>query len=426
MVAAWLVSNCYAMTTTFTCSLLLSALTMSTFSSASCARLYSNNIAFGFCSSQATVANRVSDLALWWDARLNGVILVDNEHAANLPKLPTGLRVQKTSAPWKFVSDAERCAWGQVSDTYKAFPEAEWYVLGDDDTYFVPPALEALLSRYDASQRWYIGPTSESPQQNVRAGKYILSTGAQLGNYAFGGGGIAISVALMKVVIEDYEQCLHNHSVMYGGDQRIGACIKVLSPGTELTVLNGMHQGDMFDDVDPYAILEAHPLVPLLSLHHMQAVVFPVIGDLRGLRAQIQENPYGALQQSVCQSSQHGTFSIAAGLSIRWWAADIQVNITDLTDPAKRELLPEVSKYYMCSDTLNSKRSAKHELISTWYALLDVTEGAVDAAIPGAAKILVQEPAGPERWLSVNIERLKCSAVTVHSMDNSTHIVLVV
>ena len=104
---------------------------------------------------------------------------------------------------------------------------------------------------------------------------------------------------------------------MFGGDQRIGACVKVLSPGTELTIVIGMHQIDVSGG-HAQGILEAHALEPLLSLHHMQAVVLPVLGDLRGLYSQTKHNPFGVLQQSVCQAKPHGTFSVAAGLSVRW------------------------------------------------------------------------------------------------------------
>lgn len=258
----------------------------------------SSPLAFGLCSSRVTVNSRISDVAQWWDSKLNGLVLVDNEVPDDLPVLPAGLHVQAVSKPWQFVSAAERCAWGQIADTHKAYPKAAWYVLGDDDTLFVPEALEALLSTYDASKPWYLGPISESPQQNDFLGGWLLSTGPHLGSYAFGGGGIIISQGLMQILIKDYEQCLHDHSGMVGGDQRIGACVKVLAPGTELTILKGMHQVDtVHHDNDPQALLEAHPVQPLLSLHHMQDVPLPGLGNLFDLRKQIRRNPYGALQQ---------------------------------------------------------------------------------------------------------------------------------
>lgn len=384
----------------------------------------SNRLAFGFCSSHATATERISDIASWWDSKHDGLILVD-DLPDELPALPKGLLLQATSAPWHFVSNAERCAWGQLADTQKTFPKADWYVLGDDDTLFVPEALQAVLSKYDASKPWYMGAQSESAKQNHDLGVWLLSTGAQLGDFAFGGGGLIISQGLMQIMIKPYEQCLHNHDGMIGGDQRIGACVKVLSPGTELTMLEGMHQIDTFHhDNDPLALLEAHPVQPLLSLHHMQDVPLPGLGNLLGLRRQIQRNPYGVLQQSVCQSVQHGTFSVAAGLSVRWWAPSIEVDMADLTDPEKRGRLPTVSQYFVYSEGLNTESQAKSKSLDSWYALYDSvnTETVSNRAI--VTKVLVQEPSGPQRWQSAEWDRLQCSVVIANKADNSVHILL--
>lgn len=382
-------------------------------------------LAFGFCSSRVTVGERISDLTQWWDSRLSGIVLVDNEVPADLPTLPTGLRVQAVTKSWQFVSAAERCAWGQLTDIHTAFPEADWYILGDDDTLFVPEALETVLSQYDASKPWFMGSISESPKQNHDYGLALLSTGAQLGSYAFGGGGIIISKALMHIIIPDYQKCLHDHAGMFGGDQRIAACVKVLAPGTELTILKGMHQIDtIHHETDLQAMLEAHPVQPLLSLHHMADVPLPGLGDLHGLRNQIRKNPYGALQQSVCQSEQHGTFSVSAGLSVRWWDASIDVNIADVQDPAKRASLPKVSKYFVYSEALNEEGQSRSKTISSWYAVYDAFDGAALADTASVTKVLVQEPAGPQRWLSSPWDRLQCTGVVVHAADNSIHIVL--
>ena len=385
----------------------------------------SSALAFGFCSSRVTVKDRISDVTQWWDSRLDGLVLVDNEMPDDLPALPAGLHVRATSKPWQFVSAAERCAWGQIADTHAAYPKADWYILGDDDTLFVPEALHAVLSRYDASKPWYMGAPSDSPKQNHDFGGWLLSTGPQLGSYAFGGGGIIISQGLMQIIIKDYAECLHNHDGMFGGDQRIGACVKVLAPGTELTILKGMHQIDTgAHDNDPQAMLEAHPVQPLLSLHHMQAVPLPGLGNLLGLRNQIRRNPYGALQQSVCQSKQYGTFSVSAGLSIRWWDANIDVNIADLTDPAKRASLPKVSKYFVYSEALNTEGQTKSKSIKSWYALYDAFDGESQTDTASVTKVLVQEAAGPQRWLSPHWDRLQCAGLVVNAADNSMHIQL--
>ncbi|DBA85726.1 TPA: hypothetical protein ACH3X1_005292 [Trebouxia sp. C0004] len=382
----------------------------------------SSNIVFGLCSSGNTVHNRILDVESWWQTQYNGLLLVDNV-PEGLPALPKGLQVQ-SSDKWDFVSSAERCAWSQIADAHTAYPSADWYVLGDDDTFFVPEALQTVLSKYNASKPFYLGAPSESGKQNYDLGIWLLSTGAQLGKFAFGGGGIIISRGLMQAMIPDYEQCLHDHDGMIGGDQRIGACVKVLSPGTDLTPYFGMHQIDtVHHENDLLAFLEAHPVQPLLSLHHMADVSLPGLGDLFGLRPYVKRNPYGILQQTVCQSKHYGTFSISAGLSVRWWDNSTDISTDNVMDPAMRGALPAVGRYFVYADSLNTQANLRSRTINTWYAMYDAPD-ADSQASASMAKIQVEEPAGPARWTSNNWERLHCSLVSENTADNSVHIVL--
>ena len=380
-------------------------------------------LVFGICSSQVTITDRVSGVTQWWDSRLNGILLLESTVPRPLPALPHGLTIIKTSASWEFLNDGERCAWGQVMHTYNSFPTADWFVLGDDDTLFVPQALEVVLSEYDASKPWYMGSLSENPDHNAIFGGFLLRNGSQLGNFAFGGGGIIISQSLMQILVRGYERCLRDHAEMFGGDQRIGACVKVLSPGTELTILNGMHQIDIAGS-HARELLEAHALEPLLSLHHMQSVALPVPGNLPALRLQIRSNPFGALQQSVCQAELFGTFSISAGLSVRWWNPSASVNITEVMDPKKRETLPEISRYFVSAKASNMPQLAQQRTTESWYAAVDVLQGSDEVLAPAFDKIMVQEPSGHERWLLSSTKRLHCSMVTLDKVHSRVQIVL--
>lgn len=382
-----------------------------------------SRVVFGFCSSEHTVKKRVSHVQSWWQPQYNGLLLVD-QIPDGLPTLPVGLHAQAADNKWKFVSSAERCAWSQVSDTHKAFPQADWYVLGDDDTFFIPQALEAALSKRDASKHWYIGAPSESGKQNRYLGNWHLSNGDHIGEYAFGGGGIVISQGLMQTLIPTFEQCLHNHSGMVGGDQRIGACVKVLSPGTELTRFMGMHQVDSFHhNFDFLALFEAHPVQPLISLHHMKDIPLPGLGDLFGLRPYAKRNPYGVLQQSVCYSKEIGTLSIAAGLSVRWWDNNTDIKVADLTDYDRRKQLPPVSRYFTYAQSLNPSHNLRNRTISTWYAAYD-SFNKNSAAANAVSKVQVEEAAGPGRWMAVKWDRLRCSHIFHNIADDSLHIVL--
>ena len=380
-------------------------------------------LVFGLCSSQVTITDRISGVTQWWDSRLNGVLLLETQVSRPLPALPDGLTIIKTSASWDFLTDGERCAWGQVMNTYNSFPQADWYVLGDDDTLFVPQALEVVLSGYDASKPWYMGSLSENPDHNAIFGGFLLRNGSQLGKFAFGGGGIIISQSLMQIIVRGYEQCLHDHAGMFGGDQRIGACVKVLSPETELTILSGLHQIDVAGS-HARELLEAHALEPLLSLHHMQSVALPVPGNLQGLRLQIKGNPFGALQQSVCQVESFGTFSIAAGLSVRWWNAGVVVNTTEVMDPKQRDMLPKISRYFVSTKAFHLPRSTQQRTTDSCYTALDVLQSSSEVLTPAFDKIMVQEPSGHERWLQSSTKRLHCSTVTLDEVHSSVQIVL--
>ena len=387
-------------------------------------RSSSSSVVFGFCSSGNTVKERISHVQSWWQAHYSGLLLVD-QVPDGLPSLPEGLHVQAADNKWNFVSSAERCAWSQVSDTHKAYPQADWYVLGDDDTFFIPKALESALAKYDASKPWYIGAPSESGKQNRDLGIWLLSNGGQVGEFAFGGAGIIISQGLMQILVPKFEECLHNHDGMIGGDQRIGACVKVLSPGTELTRFMGMHQIDNFHhDNDFLALLEAHPVEPLISLHHLADVVLPSLGNLFGLQPYAKRNPYGILQQTVCHSKEFGTFSVAAGLSVRWWGNSTDIDVGDLTDYASRGRLPPVTKYFAYASSLNTPGNLQSKTIKTWYAMYNSFSNTALTATDSISKVEVEEAAGASRWMAAKWDRLRCSHVSHNGADNSLHIVL--
>ena len=383
----------------------------------------SSSVVFGFCSSGNTVTERVSHVQSWWQAHYSGLLLVDHV-PGGLPALPEGLHVQAADNKWNFVSSAERCAWSQVSDTHKTYPQADWYVLGDDDTFFIPEALESALAKYEPSKPWYIGAPSESGKQNWDLGIWLLSNGGQVGEFAFGGAGIIISQGLMQILIPKFEECLHNHDGMIGGDQRIGACVKVLSPGTELTRFMGMHQIDtVHHDSDFLALLETHPVEPLISLHHLADVLLPSLGNLFGLRPYAKRNPYGILQQSICQSKEFGTLSVAAGLSVRWWDNSTDIDVRDLTDYTMRGRLPPVTKYFAYASSLNTPGNLRSKTIKTWYAMYDAFNS--DAMTTDTiSKVQVEEAAGPSRWMTAKWDRLRCSHVSLNRADDSLHIAL--
>lgn len=118
-------------------------------------------IVYGLCSSVQTFPGRLEVMTQWWQSGMTGAVFVDGmPEGYDQQAVPKGLDIVVSSQPWTFVSEAERCAWSQIADLYRRFPQADWFVIGDDDTLFVPIAVDLSLRRLPTSSKWYIGAPS--------------------------------------------------------------------------------------------------------------------------------------------------------------------------------------------------------------------------------------------------------------------------
>ncbi|KAK7263558.1 hypothetical protein RJT34_31150 [Clitoria ternatea] len=187
--------------------------------------------------------------------------------------------------------------------------EVRWFVFGDDDTVFFVDNVVRTLAKYDHSEWFYVGSNSESYEQNV---KYSFEM-------AFGGGGFAISYSLARVLARVLDSCLKRYGHLYGSDSRIYSCVTELGVG--LTHEPGFHQLDMRGNL--FGIMAAHPLSPLLSLHHLDAVepLFPNMNRVQALEhlfAAAKVDPVRILQQTVCYDRSNSlTFSVSWGFAIQ-------------------------------------------------------------------------------------------------------------
>lgn len=148
------------------------------------------------------------------------------------------------------------------------------------------------------------------------------------------------------------------------------------------------------------------------------------MGCLLNLRNQILRHPNGVLQQLVCQSKQHGTFSISAGLSAQWWNTSIYVDAVDLYASAKQESLPELSQYFVYSKTLNTQGVTKSKTITSWYVAYDVVNSTIVDDAASYIQVSVQEPAGSQRWHVQHWERLHCLSVVEDYADRTIRVFL--
>nr|VDC82779.1 unnamed protein product [Brassica rapa] len=246
--------------------------------------------------------------------------------------------------------------------------DVRWFVFGDDDTVFFVDNLVTVLSKYDHRKWWYVGSNSEFYDQNVR---YSF-------DMAFGGGGFAISASLGKVLARVLDSCLMRYAHLYGSDSRIFSCLAEL--GVALTHEPGFHQlvsehyyicvvsrvsifgkfssfaclvwlvldkSSLFPlmlideqqrvsifgkfssitEIDVrgnlFGLLCAHPLAPLVSLHHLDAVdpFFPKTNRTESVARLISAASFDSariLQQSVCyDSSNIVTVSVVWGYAIQ-------------------------------------------------------------------------------------------------------------
>ncbi|KAK8474236.1 hypothetical protein V6N12_001323 [Hibiscus sabdariffa] len=197
-----------------------------------------------------------------------------------------------------------------VSETLRlGMEDVRWFVMGDDDTFFVPDNLVRVLSKYDHNQFYYIGSSSESHLQNIN-----FSYGM-----AYGGGGFAISYPLAKALAKMQDRCIQRYPGLYGSDDRIHACMAEL--GVPLSKEHGFHQYDVFGNL--LGLLSAHPVAPLVSIHHLDKVepIFPNVNRVQALKRldlPIDLDSAALMQQSVCyDKTRSWTVSVSWGYTVQ-------------------------------------------------------------------------------------------------------------
>lgn len=197
-----------------------------------------------------------------------------------------------------------------VSETVALnYTNVRWFVFGDDDTVFFTENLVKTLSKYDHGLWYYIGTNSEAYEQN-RFFSFEM---------AFGGAGFAISYPLAKVLAKVFDSCIERYSHLYGSDGRVYSCLAELGVG--LTHEPGFHQLDIRGDM--FGLLAAHPLTPLVSLHHLDHTdpIFPNMATTNALQhlfEAVKVDSERVLQQTVCYDRWFSwTISVSWGYAVQ-------------------------------------------------------------------------------------------------------------
>ncbi|KAK1389007.1 DUF604 domain-containing protein [Heracleum sosnowskyi] len=260
-----------------------------------------DHIVFGIASNNISWPQRKHYVRLWWKPnRMRGCVFL-NSNTTLLDQDDTDyflppMCISGDTSKFRYtyrggLRSAIRVA-RVVSETVALnYTNVRWFVFGDDDTVFFPENLIKVLSKYDHNLWYYIGSNSESYTQN----KFFSF------EMAYGGGGFAISYPLAKVLAKNFDSCMDRYPYLYGSDGRISSCLAEL--GVSLTKEPGFHQLDMRGNI--FGLLAAHPLAPLVSLHHLDIMdpIFPNMTSKKALEHLYEAanyDPHRIVQQTVC------------------------------------------------------------------------------------------------------------------------------
>ncbi|KAG0565734.1 hypothetical protein KC19_7G010900 [Ceratodon purpureus] len=279
-----------------------------------------SNIVFGIAASAHLWKSRKQYVKEWWKpGQMRGYVWleepVQNETGwgVDVPLCQISANTSQFKYTHKIGSRSAIRLARIVTEMYRfKLPEVDWFVMGDDDTIFFTDNLVRMLSKYNPSKMYYIGSQSESHWQNTE-----FSYGM-----AYGGGGFAISFPLAKALSGMQDDCLHRYPQLFGSDDRMHACITEL--GVPIIKNKGFHQFDIFGD--PLGLMAAHPLTPLLSVHHLDVIspIFPnmsKVAAVQRLMNAAKAEQASMLQQTIVYGRHRKySFSISSGYVVRAYA----------------------------------------------------------------------------------------------------------
>ncbi|OWM87469.1 uncharacterized protein LOC116188391 [Punica granatum] len=291
-----------------------------------------SHIVFSIGGSVRSWPGRSRYSTLWWQPnRTRGYAWLDEDPKSHIGdnrwqvaasnSIP--YRVSEDTTRFKYSSSKSAVRIARIFlETFRLnLPRVRWFVMGDDDSVFFVDNLVTVLSRYDHREMWYIGGNSESVEQDV-----MHSYGM-----AFGGGGFALSYPLAARLSKIFDGCLDRYYKFYGSDQRVWACASEI--GVPLTRELGFHQIDIRGN--PYGLLAAHPLAPLVSLHHIDSVdsVIPhrtKFDSLETLMSSYRVDPPRILQQSFCYNRiRKWSIAISWGYTVRIYPSLVAAHLLE-------------------------------------------------------------------------------------------------
>ncbi|XP_027362047.1 uncharacterized protein LOC113869776 [Abrus precatorius] len=273
------------------------------------------HVVFGIAASSKLWEQRKNYIKIWYKKKeMRGVVWLDDRVKTNSKEGLPAVKVSTDTSNFVYTNKiGHRSAIRIsriVSETLRlGMKNVRWFVMGDDDTIFVTDNLLRILNKYDHKQMYYIGSLSESHLQNI-----FFSYGM-----AYGGGGFAISYPLAKALQKMQDRCIQRYPSLYGSDDRMQACMAEL--GVPLTKEIGFHQYDVYGNL--FGLLAAHPVTPLVSLHHLDVVepIFPNVTRVEALQRltiPMKLDSASLIQQSICyDKKKRWTISVSWGFAVQ-------------------------------------------------------------------------------------------------------------
>ncbi|KAI9193947.1 hypothetical protein LWI28_001615 [Acer negundo] len=273
------------------------------------------HIVFGIAASSNLWNKRKEYIKSWWRSKeMRGVVWTDTPVRVYRNEELPQIRVSGDTSKFKYSNrQGSRSALRisrVVSETLRlGLKDVRWFVMGDDDTVFMVDNVLRVLNKYDHRQFYYLGSSSESHVQNILF-SYAM---------AYGGGGFAISYPLAMELEKMQDRCIQRYPGLYGSDDRIQACMTEL--GVPLTKEAGFHQCDLYGNL--FGLLSAHPIAPLLSIHHLDLLepIFPDLDRVEAVRhflESVKLDSASIIQQSICyDNSKFWSISVSWGYVVQ-------------------------------------------------------------------------------------------------------------
>ncbi|KAI8894728.1 hypothetical protein BC833DRAFT_530248 [Globomyces pollinis-pini] len=104
---------------------------------------------------------------------------------------------------------------------YETFPDAEWYLMIDDDTYLFLDNLKCFLGYFNGfKKQYYFGAA------NVFVGCDGIKEFGKGPFFAHGGSGIILSRLALQTMLGVLDTCIEKYRHCWAGDIRIGLCLR--------------------------------------------------------------------------------------------------------------------------------------------------------------------------------------------------------